>query len=208
MSLSLYIDTSVKPIIEGELADKIEHYSYYPVINHAHELIGTIDEDNLFSYSVDAIQINANLIISNEIHALDCIRKFQHSESNILFIVNNGLYIGAITHSSILEYFQDNIESTPEQSILELSTESKNYSLTDITRIVESEGAQINYFSLKDDLHSGLKLITISINQSDISRIIGILENKEYILLQSYNEGKSSHHLQDRYNHLMHYLNI
>jgi DNA-binding NarL/FixJ family response regulator len=208
MSLNLYIDTTVTPIIEGNMADFINGYSFYPVINHAHELIGTIDEDSIFSYKMDSISIDPLLIITTEIHPLECVRKFQQAESNILFLVTNGQYLGSVTQASIFDYFQDKIEFTPEQSILELSIESTNFSIADITRIVESESAQVTYFSAKEDMNLGLKLITITVNKSDIQRIVGILENKEYQVLQIFNEGKSNHHLQDRYEHLMHYLNI
>jgi acetoin utilization protein AcuB len=207
MSLNKYIDLSVKPLIEQEIVDHIDNWTYYPVLNHANELIGTITEESLFSYQIENLSIEPSLIISNKNHPLECLAKFKVADSNILFIVDNGLYLGALTYSSLIDYFTENTNLESEFSIIELSIESHQYSMADIARIVESEGAQILNFTCQSDYNYDKKYLVLTINQHDLKRILGILENKGYHIENLYNEYGFNSQLKERYDHLMHYLN-
>lgn len=207
MSLNQYIDTSVRPILEQEIVDHIDNWTFYPIINHANELIGTIAEEAIFSYQANSISIEPNLIISTKNHPLECLVKFKAADSNILFIVENGLYLGAITHTSLIDYFTDNTSVQSEFSIIELSIESHQYSLTDISRIIESEGVQILNFTIRSDYEYNKKYIILTINQNNLNRILRILENKGYYLENLHNEFGFNSQLRERYDHLMHYLN-
>lgn len=207
MSLNQYLDLTVNPIHEGDIIDQIDIWNYYPIVNHSNELIGTIAEDSIFSYQIESLKIDPNLIITSKNHPLECLSKFKSAESNIVFVIDNGLYIGAITYASIIDYFTENMSFQTEFSIIELSIESHQYSLAEIARITEAEGGQILNFTTRTDYKYDKKYIILTINQNDLKRILGILENKGYTLVNLYNELGYNSQLKERYDHLMHYLN-
>lgn len=209
MSLSPYFDIDVKPIMENEMIHSIIQWSNYPVINHNHELIATIDENELFTSDVNNKTIDPELIIHADKHPFECLRKMREIDSDILFIVNSaGKYEGAVTYSSLIHYFQDNIFLENNFSILELKIKLEDYSLADLARVVESEGLKIIHLMTKLDGTSMEMTITITLNHNDLKSLVGILENKRYFISQYYNETGVNDILKDRYENLMHFLNI
>ncbi len=92
--------------------------------------------------------------------------------------------------------------------ILVLVMNEHDYSLHQIARIVEENGAKIlsSYItSAKDSTEIEL---TIKINSTDLDRIIQTFNRYDYHIKASFSKGRFQEDLKKRYDELMNYLNI
>ena len=73
---------------------------------------------------------------------------------------------------------------------------------------IESEGAHIlNSFVTKEPINDKISL-TLKVDKLEVSAIVATLERMSYEVNASYQEKEYYNNLQDRYDALMHYLNI
>lgn len=182
-------------------------YTHYPILNENDELIGIIEEDNLDFYSELELDLPIKFLIEQSIHPLACMMRMKELDTNALFLIENGVYLGAITYNSLMHYFQDNNPMTEESALLTLMVPDFIFSLPELALIAESEGNKILSFQsrFKDMETTEIDLV---FQTNDLKRIIGILENKGYQIVKIYNETGVYDHLKARYENLMTYLNI
>ena len=93
-------------------------------------------------------------------------------------------------------------------SIIILETNKRQYSLAEISRIIESEDASILSSFLTSEDESTNVTVTIKVNRQDISRIISALERYDYHVKGKFSEQEYFDELKDRYDALMTYLNV
>ena len=90
------------------------------------------------------------------------------SSLTVLTIENN--YIGITSPQKILEQFTAKSALSASGGILLLEVEAKNYSLTEISRIVESNNAMILQTMLSTQPNNSLR-VSIKINKVDLKEI-------------------------------------
>ena len=92
--------------------------------------------------------------------------------------------------------------------ILVLKMGMHDYSLTEISRIVEENNAKIlsSYVSSKPD---SIEIeVTLKINSTELDRIIRTFERYDYLISETYVKGNHVEGLKKRYDELMNYLNM
>ena len=90
--------------------------------------------------------------------------------------------------------------------ILEMAL--KDYTMSQIAQIMESDGAHILSASVSAASNPQRIEVTIKIDKIDISRILAGLYRYNYNVIASYNQSEHSDDLQNRYDSLMNYLSI
>ena len=90
--------------------------------------------------------------------------------------------------------------------ILEMAL--KDYTMSQIAQIMESDGAHILSASVSASSNPQRIEVTIKIDKIDISRILAGLYRYNYNVIASYNQSEHSDDLQNRYDSLMNYLSI
>ena len=143
-------------------------------------------------------------------HFYDAIKLVSEQKLTLVPVLdNNNNYLGCVTLFGLVEKFA-NITSVNEPgSILVIQVNSMDYSLSEISRIVESNDAKVlsSYISSRDD--STKFEVTIKVNKIDISSIIQTFNRFDYIITASFTEESNMVDLiNDRYESLMKYLNI
>ena len=114
--------------------------------------------------------------------------------------------LGDSNYNLILESLEDVVFENAVDSLLELSIEKSNYKHSELVSIIESEGLQINLF-WKRDMGDSYQLYLL-INSQDLKTIVNTLQYKGYSILNMQNEQGYEGILKDRYDELMHYINI
>jgi len=85
----------------------------------------------------------------------------------------------------------------------------KDYSLSEISRLIEAEDAKILSSSIKDDDFDKTMLrLTLKINQIDLSRIVATLERFGYKIIARYQESNVTDNQKERLDILLKYLDI
>ena len=84
----------------------------------------------------------------------------------------------------------------------------KDYLLSDIARLVESNNAYVLSSYLRNVPNSTDIRLTLKVSTTEIQHIVSTLERFEYEVEAWYREDDSQEELKDRYDSLMNYLNI
>ena len=117
-------------------------------------------------------------------------------------------YMGLITQEELLQFYGNSFSFKEPGSIIVLETTKRQYSLAEISSIIENENGAIlsSFLTSVDDTHN--ILITLKVNKLDIQRITSALERYEYIIKATYTEQEYVDSLKDRYDLLMNYLDV
>lgn len=203
-----YLDLDFNPIFYGEdLTNLRLHYTHYPVVDRNSKLLGILDLDELEIYPDIKLEIQPELLVNQEQHILFSMMRMKELDTDILFLVENGTYIGAITYKSIMHYLQDKLSISHEASFLTMLISPYVFSLSELSRIVESEGLKVIFFSTRRVDIENME-VSVVLDSNDLRRITGILEHKGYQIIHCFNETGIVDHLKSRYENLMTYLNV
>lgn len=186
---------------------------HLPLIDDKGLFIGIIAEDVLLD-SDDQISLEKlilpfeNLTCSHRAHLFDFIHFFKEKKLSIVPIVNDeNIYQGCIGYEDIVMYIAEKDFIKDQGGLIELETSIFNFSLMEISKIVESEGARIMHSDVQTIDAENL-LITLKINSNNLSGIIAAFERYQYTVIQSYRDKEEEDSLKDRYDLLMKYLSI
>jgi acetoin utilization protein AcuB len=92
--------------------------------------------------------------------------------------------------------------------IIVLEMEKRNFSFSDLGRLVETNDAYITQLNTFVEADTNLILVTIKVNKFEISDIVATFQRYEYNIRYYFGEELYTNELKDNYNSLMHYLNI
>lgn len=118
-------------------------------------------------------------------------------------------YLGVVSIEDLVGTFAQNSSVNTPGAILGIKLTVQDYSLAEISRIVESNDAKIlsSYLSPHPANQSDLHL-TLKINTEEVSHIIASLEKNGFIIENSFNTRDSSMEEKERIDILMKYLKI
>ena len=89
-----------------------------------------------------------------------------------------------------------------------LEMASKDYSFNEISRLIESNEAQIKQLNTNVDPLTGLMEVTIKINKLEVSDIVASFQRHEYNVKYYFGEELFENELKTNYDNLMNYLKI
>ena len=143
-------------------------------------------------------------------HLYDVMKVAAGLQSTLLPVVDADMqYVGLITVQSILRWFAAMRGISEEGGVITIKLPGlKDYTLSDVARLVESNNAQILSSSLRNVPETGELQLTIKVNVTEIQHIVATLQRFEYDVEAHYHESESNEDVQDRYDALMNYLNI
>ncbi len=117
-------------------------------------------------------------------------------------------YLGNISISKLMQNIASTGSIKEAGGIIVLEMSDTDYSLAQISQIVESENAKVlSSFITSNALSKNLE-VTLKINQMELGRIIKALERYDYHVKASFQRNSYHDDLKDRYDELMNYLNI
>ena len=126
---------------------------------------------------------------------------------SLLPMLIHGKYIGSITYESIISSLASIVAIQESGGVIILEMMKKEYSMSEIAQIVESNSARILSTYITDVDERNIIKITLKLNISDVSPIIQTFQRYSYKVAASYNHSENRNNLDDRYDLLMRYLN-
>ena len=118
-------------------------------------------------------------------------------------------YMGIITINDTIAAFGQMSALQGQGSILVLSMPERDYSLSQISRLIEEENVKILSAYVSPDEMDPYKIkLTLKLNTTDPSRIISTLERFEYRITAHFNDGNDNDVGRDRLDMLLKYLDI
>jgi acetoin utilization protein AcuB len=142
-------------------------------------------------------------------HAYDVLKLYEMVKISLIPVLDEKeRYMGVITQQKLLSYFSEMTDAKDPGSLIVLELHQMDYSLSQIAQIAESNGARILSLFLTPHPDSTELEVTLKINLQDASAVLQTLERYGYHVRESFTQGNSKKNLKDRYDSLMHYLNI
>lgn len=117
-------------------------------------------------------------------------------------------YKGLVTNEDLLKFFAETSTFRDPGSIVILEMGRHDYSLAEIARIVESEGAIILSSFVQSFPNTERIEVTVKINNQSIAATLATFERFNYNVKASFNEKQLQDTLRERYDSLMNYLNV
>ncbi|PCJ23334.1 MAG: CBS domain-containing protein [Flavobacteriales bacterium] len=187
--------------------------SELPVVD-ANNYVGLISESEVLDRNnIDDAIKSYNLLfkkpsVQENQHLFEIISLIVQYDINILPVIDkNEQYLGVVTSKKIIQYLAQVVSVAEAGSILTIEVNVKDYSLAEISRMVESDDANILASFITSHKDSNKLEVTLKINKTEISRILHTFERFNYTVLASYNESEYHKDLHDRYDEFMRFLN-
>lgn len=189
--------------------------NYMPVVDEG-KLLGFLSEDIILESNEIEKQVkDFNLAgitcyVHLDTHFYDILKVAADNKLQMVAVLNDDQsYCGVITVQDTLTSFAQTAAVQLPGGILVLSMNHIDYSLAEISRLIEENHAKILSSIVKEDPLDAAKLrLTLKINQLDLSRIVATLERFGYKVIGRYHETKPLGDEKDRIDMLLRYLDI
>lgn len=190
------------------------HLHELPVVKND-QFIGIFNENLIFDQMQNVNQIedvqllSAHLFVDQNEHYYEVLKKAYESSSSIVAVLNEDKkYLGCITVQDVVEAFSKMSAINSPGSIIVASMSMMDYSMAEISRIIESEGGKIlSSFTEHAGDDENIRL-TIKINLENSSAIVSSLQRFGYQIVAVFGKGEEDQFEQERLDILMRYLKV
>ena len=117
-------------------------------------------------------------------------------------------FTGVIVASDLLRHLGKITGASEPGGLLVLEMDQRNFSFAEISKLIETNDAQITQLNTSWDSGSDSFLVTIKINKFEISDIVATFQRYDYQVKYYFGEELYENELKDNYDHLMNYLSI
>jgi predicted transcriptional regulator len=201
---------SDEPMGALDLMDQFR-IAHLPVVENG-KLLGLIGEDSLMELeNLQGDAIGLPLIkatVTPDTHILDVLKlASEHRLSIVPVVDSDNTYLGSVRMEDLVEQLADMQGANQRGGIIVLELWDKDYSMQQISRIIEENNAKILSTTLSPG-EGGKIEVNLKINQPDINAILSSFERFGYTIKASYQELAYTEDLRKRYDELMRILNI
>ena len=188
--------------------------THLPVVS-ADKYLGMISENDLLDK--DDLKATMELLqedflrssIKENVHFLTAVNFSNQFETTIVPIANvSNDFIGVITLPDLLKTLGNFSGATEIGGIIVMEMERVKFSISEISRIVESNEATLLHLNTTTNPETGLLTVTLHLNKKEISAILASFERYEYDVIYDFSEEKFEDNIDINYKHLMNYLDI
>jgi acetoin utilization protein AcuB len=190
------------------------HVMHLPIVD-GEKYIGLISENDLLQVDNDHSELNLleqsfdDTSIKNNEHFLKAIQIATTNGLSVVPIVDMDNNIaGAIAYSDLLKHASEFMSLDKPGGLIVLEIESNQYSFNEISKLVETNDAQITQLNTSNDPESGMMQVTIRVNKSEVSDIVASFQRYEYNVKYYFGEEMYVNELRNNYDNLMNYLKI
>jgi predicted transcriptional regulator len=218
MMASAFIDPSIVPLkISDSVAVAIDFFKEFSVrqlpVVQDNICIGILSLDEIEEELADIPVLDfINLsysFASTYDHIYEVMRAISEQSVTLFPIIDeNNNYLGCITLASLFKNYVNCAAFSQPGSIVVLEMDKKNYSLAEISRIVESENKVILSSLLSSNAESDRLEITLKLNSAQIQNLLSTFERFGYNIKATFDEEDVKDTLKNRYESLMTYLNV
>jgi CBS domain-containing protein len=177
---------------------------------------GFIREEVLFDDMYDKATVGAYPLISENCtvyqgqHLYEVLKVTDACEYDMVAVLNQeGDFVGVITADDLMRGFSQSVAVQSGGSILVVTLRQIDYSLAEITRLVEAENVKIlGCFIMSNPEDNSLLDLSLKLDKKEVSHIVATLKRFEYKVSQVFQEEKLVSYEKERLDALMKYLSI
>ncbi len=154
--------------------------------------------------------ISEHCYVNEDQHLFDIIRLTQECDSELVAILNReGEFMGVSRHEDTIKAFSNTLAVQGQGGILVLELRFIDYSMAEISRLIESDDAKIlgSYLS-QDHKDPNFVFLTLKINKEDLTTVAATLERFDYKIIAKFHESNNIDTERERLDNLLNFLNI
>ncbi len=220
MYASTLISYSVPPLKMTDTGDKALawmndfHVRHLPVVEDG-ELLGILSEDEVLNFATaeQTIQESDVVLLEKYVpankHLYDIMRLIVNDNLTVIPVLDEeDEYLGLVTVENLIRKLADTGSITHPGGVLVLSMAPRDYSLAEISRLIEAENTIILSSFISSPYGTNQLELTLKLNKEDLKHVIATLERFDYEIKSAFYESEIIDTLQDRYEGLMRYLDV
>lgn len=189
--------------------------SHLPIV-HKGDYVGIISEEDIFHIKDvnQEISVCGNINIESSVfeqqHIFDAVEVIARNKQTIVpVITDKRKYVGSIIAFDVLLSLNDLINVERNSAIVVLELNKVDYSLSQVSQIVEYNDSRILFLYTKANKDSKKMQLTLRIETDNIESILESFNRYEYMVLEVHApESPVRDVYGDRYENLMNYLDI
>ncbi|MCL6259252.1 CBS domain-containing protein [Aquiflexum sp. TKW24L] len=186
-----------------------------PVVDD-NRFMGFVTEDLVFTVNNPELTIanisldNISCFVYQDKHIYDVIKVASEFHSNMIAVVDReNNYLGVVTMEDAISAFADSLSIQSNGAVLVLSMNMTDYSLFEISRIIESENTKIlSSFLSSDPLDDSKIKLTLKLDKTELRHVKATLERFGYRILDHFQEEDGISGEQERIDNLFRFLQI
>lgn len=169
-------------------------------------LLYELNDENLLS-NIELQEFNYDCF--EYLHLFEFFKIASNIDTYILPIIDKqNILQGFSSPEKILQTYLQQNQILSEGGVLVLSIDPKDYSLSEISRIIENDGANILNVSIVHNAQTNTIEAILKINKTDLKAIEASFERYNYTILQLIHQSEIEIDLQNRIDNLMKYLQV
>lgn len=190
------------------------HVTHLPITD-ADKFVGIISEDDLLlaendNSPLDQLEQSFFIVsVKEDEHFLRAIQTAADNALSIVPVINEeSELLGTVAYSDLLRHAAEFMSLNEPGGLIVLEIPSNQYSFNEISKLVETNDAQITQLNTTNDAETGMMQVTIRINKPEVSDIVATFQRYEYNIKHSFGEEQYANELRTNYDNLMNYLKI
>lgn len=187
----------------------------FPVVNNEQTLIGMALLDNLVEVDHEEmdlrdIELGDPIYIDHGNHIFEASRLMLTHELFALPVVDADMkFLGMVRKREVLKALGDIFNLSVYGSVITVGVEHFDFSLSELARIVEEEGAKILGVAVRQpNSEDNTYQISLKLNVEDSSKVSAALRRFGYVITSEANSEIMDSDYTDRANELLRYLDI
>lgn len=204
--------TSESTVSDAMLLFEDHGLRFAPILKEE-RLLGIVSMEVLESMNemtkLDEVPARA-ISINGDQHVYAALRTITAADAGLLPVLDHEQhYIGVITTDTLLSALATLMDAQKSAgAIITLQMQRLDYSLSQLTRLIESGDANITQLNTYSDEATDSLWVNIRLDRMEISDIISTLQRHEYKVVHFWGNELYENELRRNYDALMNYLNI
>jgi acetoin utilization protein AcuB len=176
--------------------------------------LGLVSEDHLMNVDENLLLQSiephfSKVAVRAQSHFVEAVQSINDNNLSIVPVVEpENVFVGVITATDLLRQLGKTTGASEPGGIIVLEMEQRSFSFSEISKLVETNDAQVTQLNTYWDATTGSFFVTIKINKFEISDIIATFQRYEYQIKYYFGEELYENELRSNYDHLMNYLSI
>lgn len=214
------ISSEIPALVPSDTGDRAlqlmqdHHVSNLSVVD-GDEYKALIKEEDLLNWETPEMALSSSdflnfkpVVYGNQ-HPYEAIRRsIQQNISIVPVIDEENKYLGCVSRDNLYSFMCNNTGLDKSGGIIVLEVKPINYSLSEIARICESNDVIITNLQVFTFPNQEMMEVVLKTNTKEIQSLVASFDRYEYNVKDVFGEMPANESMLDRYQSLMHYINM
>jgi CBS domain-containing protein len=190
------------------------HVTHLPIVE-GDKYVGLVSEEDLLLSDNDHAELKtlsqsfAEISVKGSEHFLKALQVAAENGISVVPVVSEENELtGTLVYNDLLKVASEFMSLNEPGGLIVVEMNTNQYSFNEISKLVESNDAQITQLNTSNDPETGIMLVTMRINKPDVADIVATFQRYEYNVKYFLGEESYANELKSNFDNLMNYLKI